>query len=477
MNERKNEDIDILQDNLMKQEYFMDKIRQLNDEYFVKTGKRKTYLKKTYGCQMNEHDSEKISWILENMNYIETENIEEADFIIYNTCLIRENAEVKVYGHLGSLKKLKRQNPNLMIAICGCMMQKEDIRNVILSKHKHVDIIFGTHNIHKLPQLIDNHLQTGETTVDVFEDIKEIDENINANRKYSYKAFVNIIYGCNNFCTYCVVPYTRGRENSREPENIINEIKELAKNGCKEIMLLGQNVNSYGKNLNRDYSFTDLLKDINKIDGIERIRFMTSHPKDLSDELINCYATLDKLCEHLHLPVQSGSDRMLKEMNRHYTKEDYLKIITKLKKAVPNISITTDIIIGFPGETEEDFNDTLKLVKEVRFDSAFTFLYSMREGTKAARMENQIDDKIKHNRFQRLTDTLNDIGLEINQSLIGETFEVLVEEVSKNNTEVLTGRTRANKLVHFKGGKQLIGSMVNVKIENVKTFTLEGNLV
>lgn len=439
-------------------------------------GQRK-YLIKTYGCQMNEHDSEKISWILENMNYIETNNIEEADFIIYNTCLVRENAEVKVYGNVGSLKQLKRQKPDLMIAICGCMMQREEARNVILSKHKHVDIIFGTHNIHKLPQLINNHLQTGETIVDIFEDGREIIENINSNRKYSYKAYVNIMYGCNNFCTYCIVPYTRGRENSREPENIIKEIEELAKNGCKEVTLLGQNVNSYGKTLKMDYGFTDLLKDINNIDGIERIRFMTSHPKDLSDELINCYATLDKLCEHLHLPVQSGSNKVLKEMNRNYTREDYLKIINKLKKSVPNISITTDIIIGFPGETEDDFNGTLELVKEVRYDSAFTFLYSIREGTKAAKMENQIDEKMKHNRFQRLTDTLNEIALDINQQLVGETMEVLVEEVSKNNAEVLTGRTRSNKLVHFKGNEELIGSLVNVKIENVKTFTLEGSLV
>lgn len=444
----------------------------------MKESKRqKKYLIKTYGCQMNEHDSEKISWILERMNYIETENIEEADFIIYNTCLVRENAEFKVYGNLGSLKQLKREKPDLMIAVCGCMMQREEVRKVILSKHRHVDIIFGTHNIHKLPQLINNHMKTGETIVDILEDGREIIEDINSNRKYSYKAFVNIMYGCNNFCTYCIVPYTRGRENSREPENIIKEIEELAKNGCKEVTLLGQNVNSYGKNLQRNYNFTDLLKDINKIDGIERIRFMTSHPKDLSDDLINCYATLDKLCPHLHLPVQSGSNKVLKEMNRNYTKEDYLKIIGKLKEAVPEIAITTDIIIGFPGETDEDFNETLDLVKEVKFDSAFTFLYSIREGTKAAKMENQIDEKLKHIRFERLTDTLNEIALGINQKLLGKTLEVLVEEISKNNAEVLTGRTRTNKLVHFKGGKELIGSLVNIKIENVKTFTLEGSII
>ncbi|NLK42889.1 MAG: tRNA (N6-isopentenyl adenosine(37)-C2)-methylthiotransferase MiaB [Tissierellia bacterium] len=439
--------------------------------------RQKNYYIRTYGCQMNEHDSEKISWILSNMGYNETESLEEADLIIYNTCLVRENAEIKVYGNLGALKQLKREKPDLIIAICGCMMQREEIRNVITSKYKHVDLIFGTHNIHKLPQLINNHLKTGKTIVDVLEDSREIVEDIDANRKYSYKAFVNIMYGCNNFCSYCIVPYTRGRENSREPENIIKEIKELAQNGCKEVTLLGQNVNSYGKALNRDYDFVDLLRDINEIDGIERIRFMTSHPKDLSDKLIEAYKSLDKLCEHLHLPVQAGSNRILKEMNRKYTKEDYLLIIKKLKEAVPNIAITTDIIVGFPGETEEDFNETLELVKEVEYDSAFTFLYSIREGTRAAKMENQIDDKVKHARFQKLSDLLNDISLGKNEKLLGETFEVLVEEVSKNNPEVLTGRTRSNKLVHFKGDKSLIGTMVNVKIENAKTFTLEGNIV
>lgn len=442
-----------------------------------KNKRQTTYFIETYGCQMNEHDSEKISWILENMNYKEAQDITEADFIIYNTCLVRENAELKVYGKIGALKQLKREKPNLMIAICGCMMQREEVRNVITSKHKHVDIIFGTHNIHKLPQLINNHLQTGNTIVDILEDSREIIENIDANRTYSYKAYINIMYGCNNFCTYCIVPYTRGREMSREPENIIKEIEELAKNGCKEITLLGQNVNSYGKTLEYDYSFAELLKDINEIDGIERIRFMTSHPKDLSNDLIHSYATLDKLCGHLHLPVQSGSNKVLKEMNRKYTREDYLSIVYKLKELVPNIAITTDIIVGFPGETEEDFNHTLDLVNEVKFDSAYTFLYSVREGTLAAKMENQIDYKVKHNRFQRLSDTLNEISLDINQKLIGKTVEVLVEDISKNNPDVLTGRTKTSKLVHFKGNKELIGSLVNVKIEDVKTFTLEGILV
>lgn len=442
-----------------------------------KDTQQKKYLIKTYGCQMNEHDSEKISWILENMNYSATENIEEADFIIYNTCLIRENAELKVYGHLGSLKSLKRDKPDLMIAVCGCMMQKEHIRDVITSKHRHVDIIFGTHNIHKLPQLINSHLKSGKTVVDILEDTREIDESIDANRKYSYKAFINIMYGCNNFCTYCVVPYTRGRELSREPEKILNEIKSLVKNGCKEVTLLGQNVNSYGKTLDEDYTFPDLLKDINNIEGIERIRFMTSHPKDFSDELIECYGKLDKLCNHLHLPVQSGSNRILKEMNRKYTRESYLNKINKLKQRLPDIALSTDIIVGFPGETEEDFLDTIELVKEVRFHSAYTFLYSIREGTLAAKMEDQIDYKIKHERFQRLSEVLNEIALEDNKKLIGKTLKVLVEDTSKNNSEVLTGRTEKFQLVHFKGDKSLIGELVDVKIEDVKTFTLEGSLI
>lgn len=441
------------------------------------TIRQKTYYTETYGCQMNEHDSEKISWILENMDYIRTNSAEKADFIIYNTCAIRENAELKVYGKIGALKKLKRLNPDLMIAICGCMMQREDVRKIITTKHKHVDIIFGTHNIHKLPQLINNYLQTGETIVDIVEDTREIVEHIDINRTYTYKAYINIMYGCNNFCTYCVVPYTRGRELSRDSENILKEIEGLASSGCKEVTLLGQNVNSYGKSLDYDYTFSNLLEDINKIDGIERIRFMTSHPKDLSKDLIKSYATLDKLSEHLHLPVQSGSNKVLKEMNRNYTKERYLETIKELRKSVPNISITTDIIIGFPGETEEDFNDTLELVNEIRFDSAYTFLYSIREGTSAAKMENQVDYKVKHERFQKLSDTLNKISLEENQKIIGQTLDVLVEEVSKNNSEVLTGRTRTSKLVHFKGDKELIGSIVNVKIESTTTFTLKGSLV
>ena len=437
----------------------------------------KKYKISTFGCQMNEHDSEKISWILEGMGYTSTEDTEEADFIVYNTCVVRKSAEEKVYGQLGHLKDLKRRRPHLIIAICGCMMQREDVREVILTKHKHVDIIFGTHNIHKLHQQINTNIQTGKTAIDIVEENKEIEDNIDANRTFSYKAYVNIMYGCNNFCTYCIVPYTRGREQSREPENIIREIEELVSTGCKEVTLLGQNVNSYGNTLNKDYSFTNLLEDINKIKGLDRIRFMTSHPKDISDDVINSYVELDKLCNHLHLPFQSGSNKVLKSMNRKYTREDYLETIYKVRKADPSIAITTDIIVGFPGETEEDFQETLDLVMECEFDSAFTYLYSVREGTKAAEMKDQVPDDVKHIRFNKLLDILYPIGLKNNQHLIGETLEVLVEDISKNNEEVLSGRSRNAKLVHFKGDKDLIGKIVKVKIEDCTTFTLEGIII
>lgn len=437
----------------------------------------KKYLISTFGCQMNEHDSEKIAWILEGMGHTSTDNREEADIIIFNTCAVRKSAEDRVFGQLGELKDLKRRKPELILGLCGCMMQREDIRTYFLSKHRHIDLVFGTNNIHKLPQLLQRHMETGEVIVDIIEDTREIEENIHANRKYSYKSFVNIMYGCNNFCTYCIVPYTRGREKSREPQDIINEITELTDNGTKEVTLLGQNVNSYGKTLEFEYNFTDLLRDINKIDGLERIRFMTSHPKDLSEDLIKAYGELDKLCPHLHLPVQSGSNKVLKSMNRKYTREDYLSQIRKVRAINPNIAITTDIIVGFPGESDEDFIDTLELVKEVGYDSAFTFLYSIREGTIAAKMEEQVPEETKHKRFQQLLDTLHPIGLELNERLIGTTQDVLVEEVSKNDSTVLSGRASNSKLVHFKGSEDLIGKIVKVRINNVKTFTLEGNLI
>ncbi len=455
----------------------INKIKEKNDEYYKRTGKQKTSFIRTYGCQMNEHDSEKISWILELMGYKPTTEESEADFLIYNTCAIRENAELKVYGKVGSLKTIKEQNPNLKIAVCGCMMQLDEIRETIEKKHQHVDVIFGTHNIDKLPILFNKHLNEDRPIIDILEDNLDLVEGLNNNRESDYKAYVNIIFGCNNFCTYCVVPYTRGREISRKPDDILEEIKELAKNGYKEIMLLGQNVNSYGKTLNNDYSFTDLLTDINEIDGIERIRFMTSHPKDLSDELINAYGSLDKLSNHLHLPIQSGSNNVLKRMNRNYTREDYLEKIKKIREVKPDISITTDIMVGFPGETEEDFKDTVELIKEVEFDFVYNFIFSLREGTKAENMDNQLSYEVKHKRFEKLSSEINQIILKNNEKLIGKEIRVLVEELSKNDDNKMSGRTDDFKIVHFQGDESLIGKMVLVEITGAKTFSMEGKLI
>ncbi|MFA5524853.1 MAG: tRNA (N6-isopentenyl adenosine(37)-C2)-methylthiotransferase MiaB [Tissierellales bacterium] len=437
----------------------------------------KKYLITTWGCQMNEHDSEKMSGILESLEYINTDKKEDADLIIFNTCLVRENAELKVYGNLGELKALKREKPDLIIAICGCMMQKKEVRDLIKEKYRFVDIIFGTHNIHTLPELIANHNQHTKMIIDVWEDAGNIVEGMPAKRKYGFKAFVNIMYGCNNFCSYCIVPYTRGREKSRDPEDILKEIKDLALEGFKEVTLLGQNVNSYGKSLDSKMSFANLLYLINDIDGIERIRFMTSHPKDLSDELIFAIRDCGKACEHIHLPFQAGSNRILKLMNRKYTKEQYLDLVSKIKKEIPGIALTTDIIVGFPGETEEDFMDTIEVIKMSEFDSAFTFLYSIRKGTPAANMENQIPEDIKHKRLNRLLDALNPISHDRNLQLLNTIQEVLVEDTSKTDPTVLSGRTRTSKLVHFKGDIDLIGKLVRVKIDNTKTWTLEGTLI
>ncbi len=468
----------------------------------------KTFHILTYGCQMNEHDSEKISGMLNSIGYKELEvnnkeDIASADLVILNTCLIRENAAQKVYGKLGALKGYKRKNPNMLIAVCGCMMQKEEVREQTLKKCPFIDIIFGTNNIHELPSLIEKAQENNReykeqekkaqlnssvvskmakkvkrhSMVSIIESTDVIYEDMPKARKYSHKALVNITYGCNNFCTYCVVPYTRGREKSREVEDILKEIRELAATGCKEVTLLGQNVNSYGKNLEKECSFADLLREIAKIDGIEFIRFMTSHPKDLSDDLIKAIKESEKICNHVHLPVQSGSNSILKEMNRKYTREHYIELAEKIRREIPDVAITTDIIVGFPGETEEDFMDTVDLVNKVQYESAFTFFYSTREGTKAATMENQVPEDIKHKRFNILLDVLYPIALRKNEECIGKTYKILVDEVSKNSDEYLTGRTEHFRLVHFKGDKSLIGKIVNVRIDSVKTFFLEGTIV
>ncbi len=425
---------------------------------------------------MNFHDSEKLSAMLQQMGYLETENKADAELIIINTCCVRENAELKVYGNLGELKRMKQKNPDLLLAICGCMMQQKHVVEKIQKSYPFVDLVFGTHNLHRFPELLNNAYQMEGLLVEVWDHEEDIQEDLPVQRKFSTKAFVNIMYGCNNFCSYCIVPYTRGRERSREPEKILEEVEELAQAGTLEVTLLGQNVNSYGKTLEETMDFADLLNQINEIPGLQRIRFMTSHPADFSEKLMNAMANLQKVSPHIHLPVQAGSNRILKDMNRKYSREQYLEKISLLKSKISGIAISTDIIVGFPGETEEDFQDTLDLIRQVEYDSAFTFLYSIRTGTPAANMEKQVPERDKMNRFNRLVDLINEIGLKKNLDLIGTTVPVLVEGVSKNNPNRLTGRTDTHKLVNFDGQESHIGTIVPVTITEAKTFSLLGTL-
>lgn len=432
----------------------------------------------TFGCQMNEHDSETISGMLQEKGCVETLSKTDTDITIINTCSIRENADKRFFGTLGQLKKLKEKDPNFMACVCGCMMQQQHIIDEVKSSYPWVDIIFGTHNIHRFPELLEKVYAEKQKITEILEDSSEIVEGLPSKRLYKHKAFVNIMYGCNNFCTYCIVPYTRGREKSRKPEDIVNEIRKLTADGAKEITLLGQNVNSYkGVDDNgNDCDFADLIYMINEIKGLERIRFMTSHPKDLSDKLIQAYVDCDKLCNYIHLPVQSGSSNILKRMNRRYTREHYLGLVKKLREAVPDITISTDIIVGFPGETEEDFQETLSLVREVGYDSAFTFLYSVRKGTPAAEYDDQIPEDVKHERFNRLVDAVNEGSAKNNAAYEGRIEKVLVESVSKKNENTLTGRTEGFKLVDFPGSKDLIGQIVDVQIIEGKTFSLYGEI-
>lgn len=423
---------------------------------------------------MNEEDSEKLSGMLKKEGYIRTEERENADVIIFNTCCVRENAELKVYGNLGILKGLKSKNPNLIIAVTGCMMQQKGMAETIKKKFPFVDIIIGTHNLHNFPNYLNEVKKKDTSVLKIQEKENSIIENMPIDRKNSMKAFVTIMYGCNNFCTYCIVPYVRGRERSRTPENIEAEIKKLISEGYKEITLLGQNVNSYGKDLEPNVTFAELLKRVNNIEGLERVRFMTSHPKDLTDDVIEAIAKCDKLCEQIHLPVQSGSSEILKKMNRHYDREKYLDVVSKIKKLIPNVALSTDIIVGFPGETEKDFEETLSLVKEVEYDSAFTFLYSIRKGTPAAKFEDQVPEDVKHKRFNRLVEVLNEISAKKNKAYEGKIEEVLVEGTSKNDENKLMGRTRTGKLVNFIGDKDSIGELVNVKIIKANSFSLTG---
>lgn len=433
----------------------------------------------TFGCQMNEHDSETIAGMLQEKGCVETMSRDDSDITIINTCSVRENADKRFFGTLGQLKKLKEKNPEYVACVCGCMMQQQHIIDTIKSKYPWVDIIFGTHNIHRFPELLEKVYSEKKKIAETFEDSDQIVEGLPAKRLYKHKSFVNIMYGCNNFCTYCIVPYTRGREKSRKPEDIIREITGLVADGVKEVTLLGQNVNSYrgAGESGSECDFADLIYMINDIEGLERIRFMTSHPKDLSDKLIQAFVDCDKLCNYIHLPVQAGSDRVLRRMNRKYTREKYLEVVERLRKAVPDIAISTDIIVGFPGETEEDFEETLSLVRSVKYDSAFTFLYSVRQGTPAAEYEDQIPEEVKHQRFDRLVDAVNSDSAEKNAAYKGRIERVLVEGVSKKNENTLTGRTAGFKLVDFEGGRELIGQMVNVEITEGKTFSLTGKIV
>lgn len=436
--------------------------------------KGKTYNITTFGCQMNEHDSERISFILEDLGYTYEEDRKKADFILFNTCLVRENAELKLYGQVSSLKKLKEAHHEKIIAVSGCMMQTEVARQVIIDKHREVDIIFGTKNINSLADLIFRYLETGERVVDISTDNVK-DDFVKYNTPNNFQAYVNIMTGCDNFCSYCIVPESRGREESRRPSSIIEEVEYLVGQGYKEVTLLGQNVNSYGNKADFDQTFPELLERVAQIPNLKRLRFTTSHPKDLSDDLIKVIKRNDNICKYFHLPLQSGSDKVLKDMNRKYTQEKYLERVSKLREEIPEIAISTDIIVGYPTETEEDFEKTLDVCRKVGYDTAFTFKYSPRPKTRAAKLK-PIDDDIVQDRFDRLLDVLYPIFYEKNKTYIGKTVEVLLESESKNNPEVLTGRTDDYKLVHVKADKDMIGEIVKVKITDNTSFTISGEL-
>ncbi len=452
---------------------YINKLKEINAE----KGKLLKVCISTYGCAMNAHDSEKLLNMTEQMGYTQTENENEADLIIYNTCCVRENAENKVYGNLGFLKALKNKNKDLKIVLCGCMMQQDAVVSTIREKYKHVDLIFGTFNLYRFPELFYTAILNNETIIDVWEEHDGVLEDVEAKRLYQYKASVNIMYGCNNFCTYCIVPYVRGRERSRDMIEIINEIQALADDGVVEVQLLGQNVNSYGNDLNSEVTFPVLLREIAKIEKIKRIRFMTSHPKDISDELIEVVRDIDKIEKHIHLPFQSGSSKILKLMNRGYTKEQYLERIAKIKKEIPNVTLTSDIIVGFPFETEEDFLETVDVVEKVQFSQLFTFIYSKRDGTPAVKFDDQIPEDITKDRFNRLMKVINRNCDELNSKMVGKTFKVLAETVSKNDAELITGRTETNVLVHFKATEEVIGKIIDVKIIDFKTFYLTGEML
>ncbi|HJA12360.1 MAG TPA: tRNA (N6-isopentenyl adenosine(37)-C2)-methylthiotransferase MiaB [Candidatus Mediterraneibacter merdipullorum] len=459
-----------------RQYYFMERAKERLEQMCAEAGRRLTFCVVTFGCQMNARDSEKLTGILERIGYEETPDEEQADFVIYNTCTVRENANQRVYGRLGQLGRIKKKNPYMRIALCGCMMQEPEAVEKLKKSYRFVDIIFGTHNIYKFAELIYTRMESERMVIDIWNDTDQIVEDLPSERKYPFKSGVNIMFGCNNFCSYCIVPYVRGRERSRSPRAILREIERLAADGVVEVMLLGQNVNSYGKTLETPMTFAQLLREVEKVEGLERIRFMTSHPKDLSDELIEVMAQSGKICRHLHLPVQSGSSRILQKMNRRYTKEDYLALVEKIRRAMPDISLTTDIIVGFPGETEEDFQDTLDVVRKVRYDSAFTFIYSKRTGTPAAVMEDQVEPAVVKDRFDRLLREVQDISAEMCASRQGMVQSALVESVDDHEPGMVTGRLSSNLLVHFPGDASMIGSICPVLLRECRGFYYIGEI-
>ena len=456
------------------------KVSIKDNEYKVtdkqrKIGLNKKYYIKTYGCQMNEHDSENISAILNDMNFTKTESLEDADLIILNTCAIRENAHNKVFGLLGRIKHL-RQTKNIMVGFGGCMAQEEVIVEEITNKYKWIDFVFGTHNIVNLPNIIEKAYDNKKQEVEVFSCEGDVIENIPVKRDSKYKAWVNIMYGCDKFCTYCIVPYTRGKQRSRLPEYIINEVKDLIKEGYQEVTLLGQNVNAYGKDLGINYTMANLLEDVAKT-GINRIRFVTSHPWDFNDDMIDIISKYDNIMPYIHLPIQSGSSKILKLMGRRYTKEEYLNLFKKLKEKIPNVSITTDIIVGFPGETEEDFQDTLDVVDACKYDSAFTFIFSPRVGTPASKMEDNVSLEEKESRLQRLNQLINKYSKENNDKYLNKVVPVLLEDYSSKKKDCLKGYTDTMKLVNVKADDIYLGKIVNVKITSVKTWSMDGEIV
>lgn len=457
-------------------ERFLTKLKEINIRFAQERGRARLAHTETYGCQQNVNDTERIRGMLKRAGFEFTDDAKEADLVIYNTCAVRENAEQRVFGRLGILKHIKETRPEMLVAVCGCMVQQEHITEKIKKVHNHVDLIFGTHALYRMPELLYRTITEKKTVVDITDSDGAICEDVPILRDKEEKAWVSVMYGCNNFCTYCIVPYVRGRERSRKPEDIINEIKGLVANGTSEISLLGQNVNSYGKDLETDIDFSDLLRMVNDIPGVERIRFMTSHPKDISDKLIYTIRDCDKICKQLHLPLQSGSDKILKDMNRHYTKEQYLNIVDKLKKEIPDITLTTDIIVGFPTETTPDFKETLDVLKRVRYDNIFSFIYSRREGTPAAKLDFVLSDEEIHKNFEEMLEIQNQICLEKNIEYKDKIQTVLVEDVSDTEPTILTGRNDGGKLVTFAGDASLKGKYVKVKITKPKQWSLEGEL-